>query len=133
MNKIEGEISDIKVNGALSLVKVTHNNIVMSSIVIDTPLTASYLKIGNHVRVVFKETEVIIGVGKDIQLSLQNKFEGKITEIKSDDLLSKLKINTQVGTIISIITTNAVKQLDLKVGKLVVAMVKTNEILLQHD
>lgn len=133
MNKIEGEISDIQVNGALSLVKVTHNNIVMSSIVIDTPLTASYLKIGNHVRVVFKETEVIIGVGKDIQLSLQNKFEGKINEIKSDDLLSKLQINTQVGTITSIITTNAVKQLDLKVGKLVIAMVKTNEILLQHD
>ena len=66
------------------------------------------------------------------KISLRNKFEGVIENLESNELLSKLKIKTTVGTISSIITTNAVKQLELKVGSEVTAMIKTNEIIISE-
>ena len=90
------------------------------------------LQIGKLIHVIFKETEVIIGLGTDHKISMQNKFEGIIENITSNKLLSKLIINSSVGKITSIITTNAVKQLDIEIGSKITAMVKTNEILLME-
>lgn len=130
MNSFKGEIIEIKTSGSLSLVYVNVKNIKISCIVIDTPKTAPYLIIGTKIAVVFKETEVIIGKGNQHEISMQNKFTGTILSVMSKDLLSKIVIDTTIGKITSIITTNAVNQLNLTEGVDVTAMVKTNEILL---
>lgn len=132
MNILKGEIENIKVSGSLSLVHINVLKTRISAIVIDTPKTEPFLKIGNNIDVVFKETEVIIGKGIHHNISMQNKFIGNILSIESRDLLSKLVINTSVGKITSIITTNAVKQLELEIDTEVTAMVKTNEIMLSE-
>jgi len=75
---------------------------------------------------------VILANRADCSISLQNKMPGEIIKVESDKLLSKLVIKTPVGNITSIITSNAVKQLDLYLGKNIVAMVKTNEIMLSE-
>jgi molybdate transport system regulatory protein len=129
MNKLQGSINNIITSESLSLVYILVNNTKITAIVIDTPTTNPLLQIGKAVTVIFKETEVIIGTGKNHTISMQNKFVGPILSIESKDLLSKLIIDTTVGKITSIITTNAVKQLKLVVGLKVSAMVKTNEIL----
>ena len=128
MNKLKGSISSIITHENLSLIYVLVNNATVTSIVLDN--SNDLLKINNEVFVVFKETEVIIGLGKEHAISMQNKFFGSITSIDSNVVLSKLIINTTIGEITSIITTNAVKQLKLIVGTEVTAMIKTNEILL---
>ena len=130
MNILKGTIEKLTISGSLTLIGIKVGTIDMSAIVIDTPKTAPYLKVGNTITVVFKETEVIIGKGIHHQISMQNKFIGKISAIESKELLSKVSIATSVGTINSIITTNAVKQLALNIGSEVTAMIKTNEILL---
>jgi molybdate transport system regulatory protein len=132
MNILKGEIEKLTISGSLTLIGINVNSIGMSAIVIDTPKTAPYLIVGNTITVVFKETEVIICKGNTDKISLRNKFEGVIENLESNELLSKLKIKTTVGTISSIITTNAVKQLELKVGSEVTAMIKTNEIIISE-
>jgi len=132
MNILKGTIEKLTISGSLTLIGIKVNTIDMSAIVIDTPKTAPYLKIGNTITVVFKETEVIIGKGNTDEISLRNKFKGTIEILESKELLSKLTINTNVGKISSIITTNAVKQLKLELGTAVTAMVKTNEILISE-
>ena len=133
MNILKGEIESVSVKNSLSLVKIRSSNIPLSVIVIDTPESAPYLKAGNMVKVIFKETEVIIGKNTSHEISLQNKLTGKITSIDSGELLSKLNINTNAGKVISVITSNAVKQLELEVGSMVTAMIKTNEMMLSYD
>jgi len=130
MNILKGKISSIKVNGDLSIVKVDIGKTIFSTILIDTPNTASYLKLENEVSVIFKETEVILGVGDMSGISLRNKLVGKVISIESDRLLSKVTINTDLGPITSIITSNAVTQLKIVVGLEVSAMIKTNELML---
>ncbi|SRR5690606_30961656 len=130
MNTLKGKIEYVSVNKNLSLVNVNVNEQLLSAIVIDNPETAPYLIPGNSIKIIFKETEVIIGKGKTDNISLQNKFTGSVEFIETGELLSKLTLNTSVGKIISIITTNAVNQLGLKKGSEVTAMVKTNEMML---
>ena len=130
MNILKGHIDSIKVNGDLSIVKVRVGSSVFSTILIDTPETAPYLFVDNEVKIIFKETEVILGVGDMSGISLRNKMKGKVSHIESDTLLSKVSIDTEMGTITSIITSNAVKQLQIVQDMELTAMVKTNELML---
>ena len=130
MNVLKGKISGIKVNGDLSIVKVDLGGTIFSTILIDTPETADYLRIDKQVKVIFKETEVILGVGDMSGISLRNKLVGVVQQIESDELLSKVTIKTDLGFITSIITSNAVKQLKIVEGLELSAMIKTNELML---
>jgi len=130
MNILKGHIESITVNGDLSIVRVKIKEVVFSTILIDTPETAPYLIVGQEVNLIFKETEVILGVGDMNGISLRNKVTGIVNHIASDKLLSKVSIDTEIGIITSIITSNAVKQLKIVPGQEVTAMVKTNEMIL---
>jgi molybdopterin-binding protein len=130
MNILHGKIESVSVQGYLSIVGIRVEHLSLSAIVIDTPETASYLKPGHAIRVVFKETEVIIGKGKRHDISLQNKLEGTVAALESGVLLSRVTVETAVGAIVSVITSRAVQQLGLEVGSGVTAMIKTNEVML---
>ena len=130
MNSLRGEIEQIDISGNLSLVGLKVGECHFKSIVVETPDTVDYLRVGGEVDVLFKETEVIIGIGDNLQISLRNKMVSTITSIEKGKLLAKLVLETNAGAVISIITSNAVENLGLQVGLQVMAMVKTNEILL---
>jgi len=130
VNILDGEIESIQVNGSLSLVKIKLGDVRLTSIVIDTPDSSNYLKIKNKVKVIFKETEVILGKGENLHISLQNKIVGQVQSIESGALLSKVILKTSAGTITSIITADAVQQLETTLDSKVTAMIKTNEMML---
>lgn len=128
MNCFEGKITKIKTNTHFSLIKVSTNNCVVSAIVLNSPIKTYTL--GAKIKVIFKETEVIIGKGHKHSISIQNKFKGIIKKIETNTLLSKISINSEIGFITAIITTSAVNKLALEINSPITAMVKTNEVLL---
>lgn len=130
MNILKATITSIQTNGSLSLVSLDAGDCHLKSIVIETPETADYLIEGKEILVHFKETIVIIGKGNEFKISLQNRLPGHISSIEPGALLSRIHISTPAGEVVSIITSAAVSQLDLKVGDQVTALVKTNEIML---
>lgn len=132
MNILKGNISFIQTQGNISLVKVDAQGVIFSSIVIETPETASYLKIGEPINVVFKETEVVIAKALESDISLLNRIDGTIKEIGDGTLLSKIVLDTNNGDIMAFITTEAVEKLQLTVGEKVSAMIQTTEIMLSE-
>lgn len=132
MNSLKGIVETLNVYENLTLAKIRVGDVLVTSIVIETPDTCPYLVEGKEVNVLFKENEVIIGKGDDLSISLQNRFTSIIEHIEQGVLLSKLTLGTQGEKIYSIITTNAVKQLGLEIGMTVQAMIKTNEIMLSE-
>jgi molybdate transport system regulatory protein len=130
MNSLRGNITKVEVSGNMSLVSIRVGKLEFKSIVIETPNTVDYLIEGGEIMLLFKETEVIIGKGENLNISLRNKMPGKVIELEIGALLAKLIIETEVGPVISLITANAVENLEINLGSAVVAMVKTNEILL---
>ncbi|HTB52161.1 MAG TPA: TOBE domain-containing protein [Ferruginibacter sp.] len=134
MNTLTGTITAIQSHDNLSLVKVLSNDASFTSIVLDTPAITDYLTIGNTIRLLFKETEVIIAKNFDIAISVQNRIPCSIHSIVTGVLLSQVNLSFGNVMISSIITTNAVKQLGLQENDTVLALIKTNEVSLSpHD
>jgi len=128
MNTLTGNITHIETSEELSLVKIAVGETVFTSIVIDTPETLNYLKVGNDITLYFKETEVIIAKTENLEISIQNRIPCTISNINEGKILTEITLKFKQNTIHSIITTNACKQLNLQVNGAVLALVKTNEI-----
>ncbi len=134
MNKLKGHINRVEVNGNLSLVSVDINtHTIFKSIVIETPETAPYLKMGNPIYLLFKETEVILAVNYQNNLSVDNQISATIKSIEQGQLLSKVILETKAGPLTAIINVQAIEKLNLIVGKELSALVKMNEIMLSES
>jgi len=94
--------------------------------------------VGGHHRIPRSEVDRIVGtdkrktrkkpVGLDA-ISGRNKLFGKITEMRYDGLLAQVSIEIGGQTITSIITSDAARDLDLKKGTSVYALVKATEVM----
>ena len=132
MNKLQGEIASISTEGNLSMVGILYRNILLKTIIIEKPGSVPYLRTGNKINILFKETEVVIGHDTDHKISLQNRIPCTIIKIERGKLLSKIILSCFSEEIVSVISTHAVEQLNLSIGKNVIAMIKTNEIMLSE-
>jgi molybdate transport system regulatory protein len=130
MNSIPGVIESIVVSDQLSQVHIRAGEILLTSLSLDTPESAGFLKVGANVSAVFNETEVVIATDDNLPISLRNRLKGTIISIEKGKILSKLSLQTDVGIVGSIITSKSVVQLELEVGGTAVAMIKTNEIII---
>lgn len=130
MNSLSGKVSDIRGEHSLSLVSIDVNGIRMSSVVIESA-DSPKLQPGQEVQVLFKETEVVLGLPVDHKISLQNRIPCVVEEIDSGGLLARVKMHHNGIRLESIVTARAVQQLGIQVGSEVIAMIKTNEVLLQ--
>jgi molybdopterin-binding protein len=93
---------------------------------------------GGHHRIPKSEIDRLVGtdkrktrkkpVGLDA-ISGRNKLFGKITEMRYDGLLAQVSIEIGGQTITSIITSDAARDLDLKKGTSVYALVKATEVM----
>ena len=132
MNSYQGTIQSIDTSGSLSLVKVDVKGVIFSAIIIDTPESLPKLKVKNNVHVVFKESEVVLAKAP-INISLQNRVSGKVSAVDSGKLLTKVTVESPIGSIVALITTSAVSQLDIKPDSAIMALIKTNEVMLSYD
>lgn len=132
MNQLSARIHQIETDGHLSLVTLSVGQTFCSALVLDTPETAAYLRVGQAIQMVFKETEV--GIGKELQggLSLRNRFPGPITSLEQGKILTKLQLDFQGSLLTSVITTVSALALDLHVGQRVEGLVKSTDITLMH-
>ncbi len=62
-------------------------------------------------------------------INVRNQFRGTIKEIIEGPVVSEVDVQTAAGLVVtSVITTRSVKELNLTVGKEVVALVKSTEV-----
>lgn len=130
MNELRGTVLDIASENHLSLVHLSVHGERITSVVLETLESAPHLREGNELKILFKETEVVIGKHPLAGISMQNRLPCRITALEHGKLLSRLTLAFHDAQIISIITSAAVNQLELQVGDAVIALVKTNEIMI---
>ena len=132
MNKLRSIIQKVESSGEISLISLACEGELYSALIINSQ--DSYLKEGEAVWMVFKETEVSIGKDLRGKISLRNRFPSTITAIDKGQLLSEIKMDFKGNEVVSIITTASCENLDLKEGDRVEGLLKTTELLLmQHD
>ena len=60
--------------------------------------------------------------------SIRNRIPGTVREINSEQVLSEVVIDTAIGTVVAVITTRSVRELQLKVGDSVSALIKATNV-----
>ncbi|MFN8576464.1 MAG: TOBE domain-containing protein [Candidatus Sericytochromatia bacterium] len=126
MNRLDAIIKNIESQDDISLISLKVNENIFSSVVINSNDT-NY-SINDRVIILFKETEVSIAKNFSGQISIRNKINSKIKDIKKGKILSKVMLDIKNNFIESIITTKSLNELDLKIDDEVIALIKTNEI-----
>jgi molybdopterin-binding protein len=61
-------------------------------------------------------------------INARNQFRGTVKEIILGPVVSEVDVETPYGIVTSVITTRSVKDLDLKLGDDVLALVKSTEV-----
>lgn len=130
MNRLSAQIVDIEFDNSLAIITLEANNIRIKSIIIGDKSTEKPYKIGDQLTAIVKETEVVITKNLNLSISLQNRIPGTITSIEINKLLSRINIDTPIGHLTSVITSKAVEELKLSKEDEILALIKTNEIML---
>ena len=63
-----------------------------------------------------------------MEQSIRNELPGIVKEIISDKVLSEVIVETTVGEMAAVITTRSVREMGLKVGDKVAALVKATNV-----
>jgi len=62
-------------------------------------------------------------------INVRNQFRGKVKEVIEGPVVSEVEVETPSGLIVtSVVTTRSVRELGLKPGRDVVALVKSTEV-----
>jgi len=133
MNRLPGRISLVESSGDLSLVEVDVGGDIITSMVLDTPESAPHLSPGSEVAVLFKESEVILALTDLGAISIRNRLACRVLGREAGALLTHFRLGYRDRLLHALITTRSAKDLGLRDGDEVIALVKTTEVSLERE
>lgn len=68
--------------------------------------------------------------GVELTITARNQLAGKVVDVELGDIISKVKISIKPTVVTSVITTEAVKKLDIKKEDEVLAVIKSTEVMI---
>jgi molybdopterin-binding protein len=114
------------------LVDVDVDGYMCSALLIHAPEAFPWIRSGNAVGVVFKETEVSLGKNVKGWFSIRNRFPCTITNITRGEILSVVELAFSGHTLASAITTRSADALGIRKGNRITALIKANEMSLME-
>jgi molybdate transport system regulatory protein len=132
MNRLKGTIRRIASSENLSLVEIDVEGHRFFSVVLERPDGRSYLREGNAVLLLFKDTEVALARGPRGPISILNAAEGTVRTIESGAVLTRVDLDFAGHAVVSVVATRSAEELDLSEGDAVLWLVKANEVSLME-
>lgn len=133
MNRLKGHITAIQSNGHLSLLDVAIGTDTFTAILLETPESSPFLRLGAGVDLLFKETEISLAKNLSGLISLRNRFPVRVTGITRGAIMSEVALDYAGHALSCVITTRAVDRLGLAIGDAAEALVKANEMSLMES
>jgi molybdopterin-binding protein len=125
MNKMIATITSITTSYSLAFLELDAAGISLGMVLFD--LKPEFV-VGTRVHLLFKETEVALGVALNGGISFCNQFPARIESIRRGKILSFIELKSPAGPLGSVITTRSADRLRLKEGMDVTAIVKASQI-----
>jgi molybdate transport system regulatory protein len=131
-NQIQGVVEYIETGKVNSSVYVKlKSGYSLVSVITNGAVDNLHLQADDEVVAIFKSSSVLLTTDISLNISARNKFQGVVKEIHSGEVNSEVLMDTGNSEVIaSVITINAIKELGLKVGDNVSAIIKASDIIL---
>lgn len=130
-NQVRGVIEHIekgKVNGSVFMKLKSGYSLV--SVITNSAIENLNLQNSDEIVAIFKSSSVLITKDLTLNISARNKFQGKIEKITLGEVNGEVVIDIGGDMIASVITSDAVKSLELKTGDEVSAIIKSSDVMI---
>jgi molybdopterin-binding protein len=113
MNQITATVENIEVTDIVTYIHLNSSDTKICLIKYKTP---KWLSVGDKVYCNFKEASVSVSKNCPGKVSIENCFPVKLREVRRNDSLCELTLESKMGNIISLITSRAYDILELQEG-----------------
>lgn len=131
-NQMQGKVESIELGAVNVQVELRlKSGTKLVSVVTKQAVENLGLHTGEDVTAVFKSSTVMLALPGALQLSARNQINGTISHISAGGVNSEVVIDIGEGdVVVAVITAGALKELGLVEGSKVIAIVKSNDVML---
>jgi len=130
MNTYKGVISGINSQDSFRQIDLDVNGVTVKVITLELD---GRFRVKTMVRLLFKESEVVIAKNRTGMLSIENRYPGVITAIAAGEVFSEIIMDSPLGPITALIGRSAQDSMKLEIGDRVQAFIRSNEIAIMED
>ena len=130
MNELPGKITHIESVGNLCVLSIQVCLFEMKAIFLENPSQNHHLRVGSQIKLLFKETEVMVAQSGELKISLTNCLPCTLLEIQKGELMTRLYLKFENYTLSSLFLSAALDKLHLKINDKVYILIKSNEIMI---
>lgn len=105
----------------------------MSVIITRASCDDMHLLVGDTIYVLIKGTDIMLAKSFSGILSARNRAKGVVREIIQGDVLSKVFVESRGDMLHAIVTNASLKDMDIRNGDEVTAIVKSTELILSKE
>ena len=132
-NRLCGTIVNVAQGQIHAHVQILWKEIPLSVIITKASCEDMHLSVGDTISVLIKGTDIMLAKSFSGMLSARNRAKGVVRQIIQGDILSKIIVESQGDMLHAIITNTSLKDLDIRCGDEVTAIVKSTELILSKD
>jgi molybdate transport system regulatory protein len=131
-NQIQGNIESIELGAVNAQVALRlKSGYILVSVITKQAVENLNLKIGDSATAIFKSSTVMLAVPGEMQVSARNKISGSVSHISLGEVNAEVVIDIgEHEVLVSVITTKALQELGLAQGSEVLAIIKSNDVML---
>lgn len=130
MNQILAVVETIQESDLFTYIGVKNSEMPLNLIKSKKP---SWLNIGDEVFCKFQEARVSVSKECSDKVSIENSIPATIRQVRKNDLLCELTLDSEIGEVVSLITSKSYASLDLQEGLSVNILLKGIDISLEPN
>ncbi len=132
-SKVCGTIIGVEKGRIHANVQILWKAIPLSVIITKASCEDMRLSEGDAVSVLIKGTDVMLAESLSGKISARNRVNGIVRRIIEGDVVSKVFVESQEELLYAIITNISLKEMDIREGNEVTAIVKSTELILYKE
>ncbi len=132
-NQIVGKVTEV-VDGAVnSEVVINAGNNSIKAIITKGSVKDMNIKTGDEIVTIIKASNVILAKDLPSKISARNVIKASVKNVQNGEVNSEISLDADGVELTSIITIGSTKELDIKVGDEVYAIIKASTIILAKN
>ena len=132
-SKVSGTITKVVKGHIHANVQILWKSIPLSVVITTASCEDMHLSEGDSITVLIKGTDVMLAKSFSGMISARNRVSGIVKQIIEGDVVSKVFVESQDEMLHAIITNTSLKEMDVREGNEIMAIVKSTELILYKE